>query len=289
MLLLKVKTFINLQRLLFGGEENYSKDKRKMAKGANFGLLYGMTARNFSGRFNMTYDEAQKFVDDFKSGLPILFNWINSVEKLAERQGYVQTMLGRPRRVKSWFDTGDWSWISFAKRTAVNTIVQGTGADILKLVLINLFNKLYNGPHPYTSLVRFKNTIHDEINYQIYKDKEHNHKAFNIILYNILKIMRVQLKTWECPMEVGLSIGNRWGQSVDFNFDKQTLSVIEPKKDDVSDSDIKKALDIKEESSDKYEDNRVKSLLSDSTVELDKNNKSIEDYSIEEFGEGDYE
>ena len=101
--------------------------------------------------------------------------------------------------------------------------------------------------------------------------------------------MRVQLKTWECPMEVGLSIGNRWGQSVDFTFDKQTLSVIEPKKDDVSDSDIKKALDIKEESSDKYEDNRVKSLLSDSTVELDKNNKSIEDYSIEEFGEGDYE
>lgn len=226
------------------GEENYSKDKRKLAKGANFGLLYGMTARNFSTRFNMTMDEAQEFVDAFKGGLPTLFNWISGVELLAERQGYVQTMLGRPRRVKSWFDTGEWSWINFAKRTAVNTIIQGTGADILKLVMINLFKKFYNSKNPLTKLFRFKNTIHDEINYQIYKDKENNYKTFNIILSNIIKIMRVQLPNWEFPMEVGLSIGNRWGQSVDFNFDKNTFYALEPKKEKASDNDICKSLGI---------------------------------------------
>ena len=226
------------------GEENYSKDKRKLAKGANFGLLYGMTAKNFSARFNMTMDEAQEFVDAFKGGLPTLFNWISGVELLAEQQGYVQTMLGRPRRVRSWFNTGEWSWINFAKRTAVNTIIQGTGADILKLVMINLFKKFYNCKNPLTKLVRFKNTIHDEINYQIYKDKENNYKAFNIILSNIIKIMRVQLPNWEFPMEVGLSIGNRWGQSVDFNFSKDTFYALEPKKELASDEDICKCLGI---------------------------------------------
>lgn len=238
------------------GEENYSKDKRKLAKGANFGLLYGMTARNFSARFNMTMDEAQEFVDAFKGGLPTLFNWISGVELLAERQGYVQTMLGRPRRVRSWFNTGEWSWINFAKRTAVNTIIQGTGADILKLVMINLFKKFYNSKNPLTKLVRFKNTIHDEINYQIYKDKENNYKTFNTILSNIIKIMRVQLPNWEFPMEVGLSIGNRWGQSVDFNFDKNTFYVLEPKKEKASDGDICKSLGINSTNNDNHELNR---------------------------------
>lgn len=168
-----------------------------------------MTAHNFAERFDMNMQEAQEFVDVFKSGLPTLFNWINAVENLGERQGYVQTMFGRPRRLKSYFDSGDWGLINFGKRTAVNTIVQGTGADILKYVMIKIFNEFY-GEKPLTSLVRFKNTIHDEINYQIYKDKEHNFAAYDLILAKILKIMRIQFPGWEFPMEVGLSLGNRW-------------------------------------------------------------------------------
>lgn len=141
------------------GEENYTKDKRKMAKGANFGLLYGMTAHNFKDRFNISYEEAQEFVDQFKAGLPVLFKWIRACELEGEKNGTVYTMFGRPRRVKSWFDTGDWSWVSFAKRTCVNTKIQGTGADILKIVFLKLFDTFYKTN--LTELVRFKFTIHD--------------------------------------------------------------------------------------------------------------------------------
>lgn len=204
-----------------------------------------MTAHNFSKRFDMTMDEAQKFVDDFKKGLPVLFNWIAGIESKAQKEGTISTYFGRPRRVKSWFDMPDWSWNNFAKRTAVNTVVQGTGADILKIVMIRIFNKFYiNNGYPMTELVRFKNTIHDEINYQIIKDKEHNFAAYKKILKMIMQRMRVQQPEWEFPMEIGLSIGNRWGQSVDFDFDKTTLDIIGPKAEKAEDNDICKGLGI---------------------------------------------
>lgn len=203
-----------------------------------------MTARNFKERFDMTMQEAEEFVDQFKSGLPTLFDWVAAIEKTGERQGFVTTYFGRPRRVKSWFDTGDWSWINFAKRTCVNSAVQGTGADILKIVMIKIFNAFYNSSHPLTNLIRFKNTIHDEINYQIIKDKEHNYNAFKILLKKTMQCMRVKLPDWPFPMEVGLSIGNRWGQSVDFCFDPNTLDVLNPKGDPITDKDICNCLNI---------------------------------------------
>lgn len=243
------------------GEENYDKDKRKKAKGANFGILYGMTASNFSKRFNMTMDEAQEFVDQFKSGLPTLFRWIGAMERRAEKDGTISTYFGRPRRVKSWFDTGEWSWISFAKRTAINTIVQGTGADILKIVMIRIFNYLYNDPKgPKTKLARFKSTIHDEINYQVIKDKKHNNAAFRVVVKEIMKLMRYKDTNWPFCMEVGLSIGNRWGQSVDFEFDHNTLEIGGPKKDDVTDKDLCAGLHIKFRENEVNEPEEVKQV-----------------------------
>lgn len=155
-------------------------------------------------------------------------------------------MFGRPRRLKSWFDTGDWSWINFAKRTAVNTIIQGTGADILKQVMIDLFKTYYSPANgkPLINFIRFKSTIHDEVNYQIIKDKEHNYNLFKMLVKRTMEIMRVKLPEWPFPMEVGLSIGNRWGQSVDFSFDTNTLEITGPKKDLCTDKDLCKALNI---------------------------------------------
>lgn len=213
------------------GAENYTKQKRKMAKKANFGILYGMTAKNFAEDFGMTMDEGQEFVDNYKASLGTLFKWVAGQEKLAEQNGTVYTLYGRPRRTKWYFEQDKWSWKSFGKRTAVNTTIQGTGADILKLVMIQLFKKYYlgqeNNNKPLTDVVRFKNTIHDEINYQIKKDK------LNEILPGIMKIMRLKIHAPydSFNMEVGLEIGNRWGQCVGFRFSKETLTCIEPSYD----------------------------------------------------------
>lgn len=205
------------------GEENYSKTKRKMAKGANFGLLYGMTGRNFAERFDMSLEEGEEFVEQFKAGLPTLFTWIDTVEKIAAKQGVVYTMFGRPRRVRFWMNSPNWNDVAFGKRTAVNTIVQGTGADILKYVMIKLFREIYqNKKIDMTKLVRFKSTIHDEINYQIKKED------LRPICKAIMKIMNWQAPGWEFPMKTGLEIGNRWGQCIGFDFDPKTFEILQP-------------------------------------------------------------
>lgn len=192
------------------GEENYSKARRKIAKSANFGILYGQTGRNFAEAFGMTLDEGNQFVEDFKASLPVLFRWVRTWEKVGERQGFVTTLFGRPIRVKSYFEADEWKWKSYAKRLCVNGTIQGTGADIMKYMLIKLFDRFYKTGR--TNEIRFKNMIHDEINYQMRKD------ILFDLLPEVMDIMRIQLPDWEFPMEVGLEIGNRWGQSVSFKF-----------------------------------------------------------------------
>ena len=204
------------------GEENYSRDKRKMAKGANFGILYGQTARHFAENFGISYEEAQDFVTRFKTSLPVLFSWVAKHEKDAAKKGTVYTLFGRPRRVAYWMNHPQQSMVAFGKRTAVNTTIQGTGADILKIAFIKLFKQFYS-PKDYRSIVRFLNTVHDEINYSVRKD------AMNVVVPLLIKCMRLQLPNWEFPMEVGLGIGNRWGQCVDFEFDKNDFHILKPK------------------------------------------------------------
>ena len=222
------------------GEENYDKNKRKIAKSANFGILYGQTGRNFAETFNMTLEEGNQFVEDFKSSLPVLFRWVGALEILGEKRGYVTTLFGRPIRVKNYFESDEWKWKSYAKRLCVNGTIQGTGADIMKYCLIKLFEKFYETNR--TNEVRFKNMIHDEINYQIRKDK-----LFKL-LPEVMSIMRMKLPSWPFPMEVGLEMGNRWGQSVPFKFslnDEQTeISGVVPKTDPVDKRTICNTFDI---------------------------------------------
>ena len=222
------------------GEENYSRDKRKMAKGANFGILYGQTARHFAENFGISYEEAQDFVTRFKTSLPVLFSWVAQHERAAAKNGTVYTLFGRPRRVAYWMRHPQQSMVAFGKRTAVNTTIQGTGADILKIAFIKLFKQFYS-PKDYRSVVRFLNTVHDEINYSVRKD------AMNVVVPLLIKCMRLQLPNWEFPMEVGLGIGNRWGQCVDFEFDKNDFHILKPKMEECHEKHEEKPVEEKKE------------------------------------------
>jgi len=191
------------------GAENYDKDKRKMAKGFNFGVLYGMSYRTVSEKYRISLEEADSLVSLFKKSLSTLFSWADRHCYRAKNEGTVCTFFGRPRRVRFWFTHPKASERGFGYRTAVNTVVQGTGSDILKWVVLRLWTRLLNHPD-YMNDVRFMVTVHDEINFQVKKER------FIEILNIIAECMRVKHKDWVVPMDIGVEIGNRWGETFPF-------------------------------------------------------------------------
>ena len=206
------------------GEENYTKDRRKMAKGANFGILYGQNEYNFADGWNIPLEEARDFMNLYKSRLPKLFRWIGSHQANSRKNGYVTTLFGRQIRTKYYNEHPDYNMRSYGNRLAVNAAIQGTGADILKLSTCKLWKSIFsnwdNRKH-----IKFCSTIHDEINYQIPKQE------VTKIVPILVKTMRLQMPNWPFAMDVGLDIGNRWGTTFSFDYDKDTGEILGPKGD----------------------------------------------------------
>lgn len=197
------------------GAENYSKQKRKMAKKINFGILYGMTAKNFAEEFKITIAEAEDIVRRYKSTAPKLFEWVHKNEQLFIANGSGYTLYGRPRRLGWYLRSDDRGLYNFGIRSCTNTVIQGSGADCLKMGFMNVYQKFFLPEYRETNrkYVRFLNTVHDEINYAVRKD------YIREIVPNIIECMRLWQDDWAFPMQVGLDIGTRWGQTVAFNYD----------------------------------------------------------------------
>lgn len=200
------------------GKENYSKQKRKMAKKANFGILYGMTAKNFAEDFKIPQYEAEDLVKRYKETAPVLFNWVHQNEKSIIETGTGYTICGRPRRL-GWYlnfnNHNDRGLYNFGIRSCTNTVIQGSGADVLKISFMNIYDMFFKSEYIRTNrkYIKFLNTVHDEINYQVSKDNIRH------IVPKIISCMRLWLDDWEFPMQVGLDIGTRWGQTVAFDYD----------------------------------------------------------------------
>lgn len=206
------------------GEENYNRDLRKLAKGANFGILYGQNEYNFAEKFDGDINKSREFLEQYKGSLPVLFRWVNAHQRVSQQKGMINTYFGRPIRTKSYFDSGDYKKSAYARRLSVNATIQGTGADVLKIAFMKLWKQIFSN-EANRDKVKFLLTVHDEINYQITKEDT------RAIVPLILKIMKLQLPEWPFPLDVGLSLGNRWGMDFDFVFDKNTLQILHPKGD----------------------------------------------------------
>ena len=204
------------------GKENYTKDLRKLAKGANFGILYGQNEYNFAEKFDGDINKSRQFLEQYKAALPTLFRWVAAHQRQSQQKGVVTTYFGRPIRTKYYFGLNDYRKTAYAKRLSVNATIQGTGADVLKLAFMKLWKQIFSNDSN-RDKVKFLLTVHDEINYQITKEDT------KTLVPIIIKLMRLQLPNWKFPLDVGLSIGNRWGMDFDFEFDPNTFEILHPK------------------------------------------------------------
>ncbi len=177
----------------------------------NFGVLYGMTARSLASRFKMSLAEGEDFHRKYKRALPVLFGWAKRVCTKAQKVGTVYNYFSRPRRLRYYFEKNP----GFGNRTAVNTIVQGTASDILKISLIKLWKSLLNADE-YKDRVRFLTTVHDEVDFAIHKS---NIKEISV---KCMEDMNFRLKEWPVTISVGISFGWSWGENFDFEYDESS-------------------------------------------------------------------
>lgn len=117
--------------------EQVTSEQRTAAKAINFGLLYGMSAFRLGQDLNISNEEARRYMDDYFGRLPQVSAWLEGARESVREQGYAETLFGR-RRLIPEIHSRDHTERMAAEREAVNTIVQGTAADLIKIAMIRV-------------------------------------------------------------------------------------------------------------------------------------------------------
>lgn len=165
-----------------------------------------------------TLKEAEELVNNFKNKLSTLFAWIDRHKRKVRKKGVAYTYFGRPRRLKWYFRHPDSSKRAFAYRSAVNTVVQGCGSDILKIALIKLWDNVFTN-EKFNKDCIFASTVHDEINFFVKKSR------LEEVIPVLKKCMELEIPGWSVKMEAGLEIGNNWGHCFEFEYNDKGMLV----------------------------------------------------------------
>ncbi len=131
---------------------------RRMAKVINFGIVYGLSAFGLAQRLGISREDAQSFIDAYFERYKGVRLWLDRTIEEARRTAIVRTMLGRIRPIPD-INSKDYAVRQFAERTAVNSPIQGTAADIIKIAMIRIWNALQNQGLSSKILLQ----VHDEL------------------------------------------------------------------------------------------------------------------------------
>ncbi len=143
--------------------DQVTKDQRRRAKTANFGIIYGISAFGLSQQLDCTRAEAKALIDDYFAAFPQVIDFIESQKQFAREHGYVETLFGR-RRYLADINSHNATVRSFAERNAVNSPIQGTAADIIKMAMITISKRLNEFNDPRLQLTM---QIHDELCFNV--------------------------------------------------------------------------------------------------------------------------
>jgi DNA polymerase I len=122
-------------------QSTLSKDERNVAKMVNFGIIYGISAYGLSENLEIPREEAQEYIDAYLARFPLVQDFIERTIEQAKRDGYVTTLLGRRRPVPE-IRASNRQTRSLGERLAVNSVMQGTAADIIKVAMVNIHRRL---------------------------------------------------------------------------------------------------------------------------------------------------
>ena len=182
------------------------KERRTIAKACNFGVFFGLFARGllrslkFKAGLNKTLEECEEIIKNLKSGYPQLETWQRKVKVKAKFNEYTETYLGRRRYLPNILSS-NWNKKSFAERQALNTPIQGTAADILKLAIVRILRGL-----PERLWLKPLLQIHDELMFELPEDKLTEAVEF------VKSCMETQpFDDFDIPLVAEAAVGTRFG------------------------------------------------------------------------------
>jgi DNA polymerase I len=177
--------------------KNVTKEMRYRAKAVNFGILYGQQAFGLAGELSVSYAEASEFIDTYFKRYQKVKEYIEYCKETARKTGFSTTITGRRRPIPE-IDSKNPALRSFAERLAVNTPLQGTAADLIKLAMISIKNN-WNLKESLLTL-----QIHDELLFEAPIQEISTLSAF-------AKKEMEQVFSLKVPLVVDISIGKNWG------------------------------------------------------------------------------
>jgi len=185
-------------RVLHKAPEEVNADERSMAKMVNFGIAYGMSDFGLSSRANIPRADAQEFINTYFATYSGISYYMLHIKEVARRQGFVTTLLGRKRAI-SELDARNPTLRAAGERMAINMPIQGTAADIIKIAMIRLDERLREGGFRARPLLQ----VHDELLLEVPRDEVDR-------LIPVLRSTMESALALDVPLTVDVKVGDDW-------------------------------------------------------------------------------
>ncbi len=179
-------------------EKEVTAELRRQAKTVNFGIIYGMSPYGLAKQLEISPQEAARFINSYFELYPNVRQYMERTVEMAEERGYVTTLLGR-RRYLPELQSDQAQVAAFARRTAINTPIQGTAADLIKLAMIRIQNAFLDGKLASRMIIQ----IHDELVFEVPRKE----------LTEVTSLVRSNMEsalTLSVPIRVDVGSGRTW-------------------------------------------------------------------------------
>lgn len=179
--------------------DEVNSDQRRNAKTVNFSILYGAGATNISRQLGIKQSEAKELIENYFNQYKGLRKYMNETVESARSKGYVMTYMGRKRVLRD-IDSKNSLIRSNAERIAINTPIQGTAADLIKMAMIKIHSRLFNEGLQSKMILQ----VHDELVFDVLKSEKA--KVEELVLYE----MKHAIPNLKVPIDVGIGHGENW-------------------------------------------------------------------------------
>ncbi|MCF6461833.1 DNA polymerase I [Clostridium sp. Cult1] len=174
---------------------------RNRAKAVNFGIVYGISDYGLSKDLNISRKEAKEYIDNYLKNYEMVKRYMEDIIKTGKKEGYVETILNRRRYIPE-LKSRNYNVRSFGERIAMNTPIQGSAADIIKVAMVKVFQELNRRKLKSRLILQ----VHDELIVEAFKDEVEEVKSI------IKDIMENSIKL-DIPLKVDLNTGDNWYES----------------------------------------------------------------------------